>query len=79
MSETTHIRLSTADGADSQADPSKKWANDQSDIEGAPVATRQSSTIEYPEGGLQAWLAVAGSAAVLFCTFGYINTFGYAS
>lgn len=31
---------------------------------------------EYPEGGLRAWLAVAGSTAVLCCTFGLSNSFG---
>ena len=32
---------------------------------------------DYPEGGLQAWLVVAGSAATMFCTFGYLTGFGY--
>lgn len=31
----------------------------------------------FPEGGLKAWGVVAGAFCVLFCTFGYLNTFGY--
>jgi hypothetical protein len=31
----------------------------------------------YPEGGLQAWLVVSGSAVTMFCTFGYLTGFGY--
>ncbi|CAL1704013.1 unnamed protein product [Somion occarium] len=29
----------------------------------------------FPEGGLQAWLTVAGASLVQFCTFGYTNSF----
>lgn len=32
---------------------------------------------DFPEGGLRAWLVVAGAAGVLFCGFGYANAFGY--
>lgn len=31
----------------------------------------------FPEGGLKAWATVAGAFCVLFCTFGYLNAFGY--
>jgi hypothetical protein len=31
---------------------------------------------DFPEGGLRAWLVVFGTAATLFCTFGYANAFG---
>lgn len=37
------------------------------------------NTLTYPEGGTQAWLIVAGSFVAMFCTFGYISTFGYLS
>jgi len=30
----------------------------------------------FPEGGIKAWLTVAGSWLVLFCGFGYSNAFG---
>lgn len=35
-----------------------------------------SEEVEYPEGGLQGWLAVAGSFLVYFASFGFINSFG---
>lgn len=35
--------------------------------------------IAFPEGGARGWATAAGAAGVLFCTFGYINTFGYIS
>ncbi|PSR85526.1 hypothetical protein PHLCEN_2v5417 [Hermanssonia centrifuga] len=31
---------------------------------------------DFPEGGLQAWLAVLGSFLVYFASFGVINSFG---
>lgn len=31
---------------------------------------------EFPEGGPRAWIVVAGSAATMFCTFGYLTGFG---
>ena len=37
----------------------------------------QQGKLDYPEGGLQAWLVVSGSAAIMFCTFGYLTGFGY--
>lgn len=30
----------------------------------------------FPEGGARAWSVAAGTAGVLFCTFGYANAFG---
>lgn len=32
---------------------------------------------EYPEGGAQAWLAIAGSFLVYFASFGVVNSFGF--
>jgi hypothetical protein len=32
--------------------------------------------MEFPEGGARAWSVVFGTAAILFCTFGYANAFG---
>lgn len=31
---------------------------------------------DVPDGGLKAWMTVAGSWLILFCTFGYLNAFG---
>lgn len=30
----------------------------------------------FPEGGARAWAVAIGTAGVLFCTLGYINSFG---
>lgn len=35
-----------------------------------------SPIVTFPEGGARGWATAAGAAGVLFCTFGYINTFG---
>lgn len=35
-----------------------------------------SPVVTFPEGGARGWATTAGAAGVLFCTFGYINTFG---
>lgn len=32
---------------------------------------------DFPEGGLRAWSVAAGNAGAMFCTFGYINSFGF--
>lgn len=45
-------------------------------IETAADAT--TNTVTYPEGGTRAWLVVAGSFTAMFCTFGYISSFGSA-
>ncbi|KAE8349242.1 putative monocarboxylate permease [Aspergillus coremiiformis] len=31
---------------------------------------------DFPDGGLQAWSVAVGAAGLLFCSFGYINSFG---
>lgn len=30
----------------------------------------------FPDAGLRAWSVAAGHAGAMFCTFGYINSFG---
>lgn len=37
----------------------------------------QSIEDQKTEGGIEAWLTVAGSALVFFASFGFINTFGF--
>lgn len=51
----------------------------QSDIE-KPAAEKQPAPgsmpwhpSQYPDGGLQAWLVVAGAFCCVFCSFGWIN------
>lgn len=34
------------------------------------------AAMDFPEGGARGWATAAGTAGVMFCTFGYINTFG---
>lgn len=31
---------------------------------------------DFPEGEARAWSVAAGTAGVLFCSFGYLNSFG---
>ena len=33
-------------------------------------------TMTFPEGGARAWFVAAGNGGVMFCTLGFINTFG---
>jgi hypothetical protein len=53
---------------------------DQTDGEVSNQLAVEEETVEddgsYPEGGLKAWLVAGGTAAVLFCTLGYTNSFG---
>ncbi|KAK2460859.1 hypothetical protein APHAL10511_007329 [Amanita phalloides] len=37
---------------------------------------RKEQLFECPEGGVQAWLTVAGGTLIQFCSFGYVNAFG---
>jgi hypothetical protein len=32
--------------------------------------------IDFPEGGLRAWIVAACGSGILFCAFGYLNSFG---
>lgn len=32
---------------------------------------------EFPEGGARAWGVALGCGGILFCTFGFANSFGY--
>lgn len=44
--------------------------------EGIQAEQRGPPMNEYPEGGAQAWLAVAGATACLFVSFGWVNVIG---
>ncbi|KAJ3949583.1 uncharacterized protein N0V96_000704 [Colletotrichum fioriniae] len=55
---------------------------DPESISGTQHGDEESSPAEpehevYPEGGTQAWLAVAGSFLVYFASFGVVNSFGF--
>ncbi|KAI3391322.1 hypothetical protein diail_7513, partial [Diaporthe ilicicola] len=45
-------------------------AQGESEKAGAPAPPA------FPDGGLRAWSVAAGHAGAMFCTFGYINSFG---
>lgn len=47
------------------------------DVEaGGDKALPPASADDYPDGGLEAWLAVLGGWCAMFCTFGMINCVG---
>lgn len=39
-------------------------------------ANETSEEMTFPEGGARAWFVAAGTAGVMFCTLGYVNSFG---
>ncbi|EKM51453.1 uncharacterized protein PHACADRAFT_166015 [Phanerochaete carnosa HHB-10118-sp] len=57
----------------SQTDTLSTASANEIEINKSPVVTAE---VEYPEGGLHGWLAVAGSFLVYFASFGVINSFG---
>lgn len=32
---------------------------------------------QFPEGGTRSWLVATGTALIMFCTLGYVNSWGY--
>ena len=44
--------------------------------EGKPKVLGPMDPASFPDGGLQAWLAVSGAFCCLFCSFGWINAIG---
>ncbi|GAA6019806.1 hypothetical protein JCM11491_000277 [Sporobolomyces phaffii] len=61
----------------------KKGKRSASDLDEKDIGTREDANEkavvadnEYPEGGLRAYLALAGSTLVLTCTFSISNSFG---
>jgi hypothetical protein len=43
---------------------------------GVESKSEESGQLPFPDGGGRAWSVAAGCAGILFCTFGYINSFG---
>jgi hypothetical protein len=41
------------------------------------VDEKQPEAITYPEGGARAWSVALACGGIVFCTFGYVNSFGY--
>lgn len=42
----------------------------------AKVSTVVSGNDDYPEGGAKAWGVAIGTSLALFCSLGYVNSFG---
>lgn len=42
------------------------------DLPNGNVKEPNGTVVTFPDGGLRAWLVVAGSAHILFCTFGFV-------
>ncbi len=40
-------------------------------------AQEQTARHEFPEGGARAWGVAFGTSLAVFCTLGYVNSFGY--
>lgn len=53
---------------DPKASSDTSTPNDDEKVAAAPT---------FPEGGIRAWSVAAGHAGAMFCTFGYINSFGF--
>lgn len=68
MTSIEHQNESLSDFRDENQHENEKGAED--------VSTEESEVITYPEGGLRAWSVALGSAGNVFCTFGYVNSFG---
>ncbi|GAA5920925.1 hypothetical protein JCM1841_003625 [Sporobolomyces salmonicolor] len=54
----------------------KETAQQGADSEKGGTETPAAGVDDYPDGGLRAWLVVAGAWSVSFATWGYINSFG---
>ncbi|KAL9949097.1 hypothetical protein D7B24_008413 [Verticillium nonalfalfae] len=57
-------------GHDPEKDPALRYG----DLPGTAALTRLETKLEFPEGGLQAWLVVFGSFCAMLSVFGLINT-----
>ncbi|KAG8764459.1 hypothetical protein FRC12_008097 [Ceratobasidium sp. 428] len=65
------MQSSQASSSETLGQPRVTPAANKSDQEKAALAQP-----DVPEGGFTAWMTVAGSWLILFCTFGYLNAFG---
>ncbi|KAK3319545.1 major facilitator superfamily domain-containing protein [Cercophora scortea] len=68
---TDNSRISLPPSKTVDADPEKAAAD-----AGKPQPPPGHAPSDYPDGGLEAWLVVAGGWCGLFCTFGLINCVG---
>lgn len=83
MSRTLHDLL-CATSATMNDEPSNKevpgfvdQGESKTDSDNQTHSDEGHEAYQFPEGGFRAWLVVSGSAASMFCTFGYLTGFGY--
>ena len=86
---TAHNSLDLVSSNSSKTDAEKPYAGGATaaaaDLEkgpdpaaktGPPAAAGPPGAADFPEGGAEAWLVVAGGWTALFCTFGLVNCIG---
>lgn len=59
--------------------PPLSMSDNSSDHQNAKLTSSRVSAPwepDFPDGGLQAWSVAAGAAGLMFCAFGYVNSFG---
>ncbi len=67
---------STANADSSPTSTDRDGQSDGEKGQSAGAVNAPPAEEDYPEGGLRGWLAVFGSAATMFATFGYLTGFG---
>ncbi|EXJ83247.1 hypothetical protein A1O1_06866 [Capronia coronata CBS 617.96] len=87
MSERLEKEVSTQDGGEASVPitpkPEHSASTEESSLEQpqnetpkAPPYNPMMDPAAFPDGGLRAWMTVAGSAALFFVSWGWINTLG---
>lgn len=70
---TSTARLPITKETDTKTSPSPTATDSESS---EPKATGHADLNPAPDGGLRAWLAVAGAASIYFSCLGFLNSFG---
>jgi len=74
---TSGAQAASADGHAHPKDEESAFAHDNDFVPVAPAGQEpDKEDVEYPEGGLRAWLVVFGSFCGMTAGFGYMNTIG---
>ena len=76
--EKTSINDTMANDDDLPTDPPVPFTDPSQDVENAemPPVNPWMDPKSFPDGGGKAWLTVAGAAACLFVSFGWVNCVG---
>lgn len=59
-----------------QDNPSQELIQSQATLEEVGQRVPNHTVKVPPDGGSRAWLVALGAFAAMFCTFGYLNSFG---